>query len=67
MAAADGGPAVVALPLATIVNDREQLVVEGYVRERDLSRLSLGGVGRFYPEHTEQPSLDGVVTALDKT
>ena len=54
------------LRLGLIVSTKQK-TVEGYVRERDLDRITIGCHGIFYPDHTELPLVHGVVQWLDQT
>lgn len=52
-------------PLATVIDDRTA-VIEAYLLEADLHRLSVGAEGRFYPEDIGRPPILVRVTAIDR-
>lgn len=54
------------LQLALLVNEATPRV-EGYLQERDLSRVLAGGRGVFYPEHTELAPIEGALQGIDAT
>ncbi len=47
--------------------DRSKMVIEGLVREKDLSRIKSGDVGRFYPEELEIAPINGSISTIDPT
>jgi putative peptide zinc metalloprotease protein len=42
-------------------------LVEGFLGERDLERIRIGTMGRFYPERSELPFVPGVLQELEMT
>ncbi|MBF0423780.1 MAG: HlyD family efflux transporter periplasmic adaptor subunit [Magnetococcales bacterium] len=53
-------------PLLTIISN-EYPLVKGYVAERDRIRIVTGGVGRFYPDNSDEPPLSGRIIRIDQT
>ncbi len=49
------------------VVDFNQPVIEGYVRERDLSNLHIGAEARFYFDNPDRPSMPLTLTSIDTT
>lgn len=51
-------------PLAMVV-DPASAIIEAYVAEADLARIAVGTPGVFHPDDLGQPSIAGMVAAID--
>ena len=51
-------------PLATVI-DPSSAILEAYVAEADLARISVGTPGVFHPDDLGRPSVSGTVVAID--
>ena len=54
------------LPLLLLA-DKNRILIETYIPEECLERVSIGGQGRFFPENPDESPVDATIVEIDST